>query len=147
MPEARVWAWQRPKIKYGFIIGIAFGGTATASTIIIQDSVGYSKRGTAMAANSLLRTLGQTIGISVFGNIFNLHITKYFVQQGIKGIDPGNLYQSSAFHTTLSAEQIRLSLNSSMHVLFIVFIIISCLSFLLTIIMPEIKREEKGEAA
>jgi len=131
---------------YGFIIGIGFGGAVTALTIIIQDSVEYNKRGAAVAANTLLRTLGQTIGISIFGNIFNLYITKYFIQQGIKGINPSNLYQSSASHAALSAEQIRISLNSSMHVLFVVFIIISCLSLVLSIVMPKIKGKEKNEA-
>ncbi|HWQ75538.1 MAG TPA: MDR family MFS transporter, partial [Syntrophomonas sp.] len=130
---------------YGFIIGIAFGGVATALTIIIQDSVEYNNRGAAVAANTLLRTLGQTIGISVFGNIFNLHITKYFIQQGIEGINPSNLYQSAAAHAALTTEQIRLSLNSSMHVLFVVFIIISCLSLVLSMTMPKIKGKEADE--
>mgnify|MGYP002344561298 CR=1 FL=1 len=121
---------------YGFIIGIGFGGAATVLTIIIQDSVEYNQRGAAVAANALLRTLGQTIGISVFGNIFNLYITKYFIQQGIRGVDPSNLYQSSAVHVALTTEQIRLSLNSSLHVLLVVFIIISCLSLILSIAMP-----------
>lgn len=132
---------------YGFIIGIAFGGIVTALTLIVQDSVEYNKRGVAVAAYSLLRTLGQTIGISVFGNIFNLYITKYFIQQGIKGIDPSNLYQSSASHNAVAMEQIRLSLNSSMHVLFIVFVTISCLSLILSIIMPKIKGKDEAEAA
>lgn len=124
---------------YGFVIGIGFGGVSTALIMIVQDSVDYSKRGTAVAANSLLRTLGQTIGISVFGNIFNLGITRYFTAQGIMGINPADLYQSSSSHNTLSAEQVKLSLNNSLHVLFIVFIVISCLSLLLSIIMPKVK--------
>ncbi|MDR1159331.1 MAG: MFS transporter [Syntrophomonadaceae bacterium] len=126
---------------YGFIIGIAFGGVVTALTVIIQDSVEYNNRGAAMAANALLRTLGQTIGISVFGNIFNLYITKYFVQQGIEGVNPSNLYQSAAVHPALTAEQIRLSLNSSIHVIFIAFIILSCLAIALSIAMPKMIRD------
>lgn len=132
---------------YGFVLGIGFGGASTALTIIIQDSVDYSKRGAAVATNSLLRTLGQTIGISIFGNIFNLHITKYFMSQGIEGVDPGNLYQTSASTNALSAEQIALSLNSSMHVLFIAFIIISGVSLILSIAMPGRKGKEQNETA
>ena len=130
-------------LAYIFIIGIGFGGAGTALIIIVQDSVEYNKRGAAVAANTLLRTLGQTIGISVFGSIFNLYIMKYFMQQGIKGINLSNLYQSSASHTALSAEQIKLSLNSSMHVLFIIFIIISCLSLVLSIVMPGMKEKRR----
>jgi len=130
-------------LVYIFISGIGFGGVCTALIIIVEDSVEYNKRGAAVAANTLLRTLGQTIGISVFGSIFNLYITKYFMQQGIEGINPSNLYQSSASHSALSAELIKLSLNSSMHVLFIIFIIISCLSLVLSIVMPGMKEKRR----
>ncbi len=132
---------------YGFILGIGFGGITTALTTIIQDSVEYNKRGTAVATNSLLRTLGQTIGISIFGNIFNSYITKYFIQHGISGIEPSNLYQSSLSHHALTPEQIRLSLNSSIHVLFVAFIIISCLSLILSIAMPGTKKKEQRQTA
>ena len=125
---------------YGFMIGVGFGGVSTTLIMIVQDSVDYGKRGTAMAANSLFRTLGQTIGISVFGSIFNLGITQYFTTQGIMGINPTDLYQSSSSNSALSTEQISLSLNSSLHLLFIVFIIISCISLLLSIIVPKIRR-------
>ncbi|MCL2336066.1 MAG: MFS transporter, partial [Firmicutes bacterium] len=48
-----------------FVMGIGFGGAYTTLTMVIQSSVGYAKRGTAMAANSLFRTLGNTIGVSI----------------------------------------------------------------------------------
>ena len=79
-----------------FVIGIGFGGVSTALTVSVQDSVEYNKRGSAMAANSLLRTLGQTIGISVFGNIFNVYIANYLTEHGVKGVDTANLQSSAA---------------------------------------------------
>lgn len=123
-------------LGYLFIMGIAFGGSFTTLTIIVQDSVTYNKRGAAVAVNSLLRTLGQTIGISVFGSVFNLYITKYFIALGINGINPSNLYQSSLSDKIITTEQITLSLNSSIHVLFIIFIVISVLAIALSIVMP-----------
>lgn len=132
-------------LAYGFMLGIGFGGISAALTIIVQDSTEYNKRGAAVGTNTLLRTLGQTIGVSVFGTIFNRYITNYFSMHGIEGVDPGNLY-SSAAQTALSAEQIKLSLNSSMHVLFAAFILITCLSLILAMIMPgkETKRAVKA---
>ncbi|AFQ43948.1 MDR family MFS transporter [Desulfosporosinus meridiei] len=123
-------------LMYCFILGIGFGGASTALTIIIQDSVDYHQRGSAVGANSLLRTLGQTIGISVFGNIFNSHITNYFIRHGIEGVNSGNLYQLSSFGLALTSEQICLSLNSATHVLFIAFVVISGLSLILSLAMP-----------
>ncbi|HZK18072.1 MAG TPA: MDR family MFS transporter [Clostridia bacterium] len=125
---------------YGFVVGLGFGGASTALTIIIQDSVGYSKRGIAMGANSLSRALGQTIGISIFGNVFNSGIVKYFNKQNITGINPADLYQSTPAQSILTSEQVILSLNSSLHTLFLVFFAVACISLLLAIFMP--KQEE-----
>lgn len=124
-------------IIYVFIMGFGFGGAFTTITIIIQESVEYNKRGAATATNSLLRTLGQTIGVSVFGSIFNLYIIKYFIKLGINGVDPSNLYKSSTYNAAVTSEQVRLSLNSSLHVLFIILIIITILSLILSIAMPK----------
>jgi len=128
---------------YVFIMGFGFGGAFTTLTLIVQESVEYNKRGVAIATNSLLRTLGQTIGVGVFGSIFNLYIIKYFIQLGVKGVDPSNLYNSSAQNAFITAEQIKLSLNSSLHVLFMILIIISILSLVLSVLMPKIANKTK----
>lgn len=69
------------------IIGFGLGGVLSVLTIIIQESVGYDKRGAATATNSLVKTIGETIGISLFGSIFNLYIAKYFIDLGINGVE------------------------------------------------------------
>lgn len=126
------------------IIGFGLGGALSVLTIIIQESVGYNKRGAATATNSLVKTLGETIGISIFGGIFNLYIVKYFTRRGISGIDSSNLYNSSANNYILTNEQIKLSINSSLHVLFIILIIIAILSLILSIAIPKLsKMDEK----
>ena len=127
-------------LLYIFLIGFAFGGASTALTIIIQDSVGYGQRGAAMGVNSLLRTLGQTIGISIFGSIFNSSITDYLIKQGISGVNASNLYQSA-----VSAKQIVLAINSSMHVLFIAFAVISALALAVAVLMPKVTGPEYKE--
>ena len=124
-------------LAFNFLLGIGFGGTGNALTIMIQDSVAYRQRGAVVATNTLLRTLGQTIGISVFGNIFNASITNYFLRRGIQGVNPSNLYQSVSSFGTLSLEQVQLALNTSLHVLFAVFLAISVLSVLLSLLMPK----------
>ncbi|ADL52917.1 MDR family MFS transporter [Clostridium cellulovorans] len=128
-------------IIYVFIMGFGFGGAFTTLTIVIQESVVYNKRGAATAANSLLRTLGQTIGVSVFGSIFNLYIVKYFTQRGINGVDPSNLYTSSTYSSVISSDQVKLSINNCLHGLFIILIIISALAVVLSIIMPKISQK------
>lgn len=127
-------------IIYAFIMGFGFGGAFTTLTIIIQESVEYNKRGAATAANSLLKTIGQTIGVSIFGSIFNIYIIKYFTQLGINGVDSSNLYNSA-----VTDQQIKLSLNSSLHFLFIILIGIAVISLFSSMIMPKIMESSKTE--
>lgn len=121
-------------IVYGFIMGFGFGGAFTTLTIMVQESVGYNKRGAATAANSLVRTLGQTIGVSVFGIILNMNIVKYFNNIGRTGIEPNNLYSKATLSSGVSLQQIKQSLNSGLHEVFITFIIIALLSLALSFI-------------
>jgi EmrB/QacA subfamily drug resistance transporter len=125
---------------YTFIMGLGFGGAFTTLTIIIQESVEYNQRGAATAVNALLRTLGQTIGISIFGSMFNLFITRYFTGLGIAGVDPANLYQSAA----ITAMQIKLSLNSSLHIIYLTLITISILSVVLSAVLPQVAWKDKA---
>ena len=116
---------------YVSLTGFGFGGCFTTLTIVVQSSVDYNKRGAATASNSLVRTLGQTIGVSVFGIIFNLSIVKYFYNIGIKGVDVSNLYSSTAY-----LEHIKFSLNSGLHNIYIVIILITLVSLALSFSLP-----------
>lgn len=121
-------------IIYVTVMGFGFGGAFTILTITVQEAVDFNRRGVATATNSLLRTLGQTVGVSVFGSVFNMFITGYFINQGIIGINPGNLY-SAAANSAVTVEQIKLSINSSLHFLYIIFIILSAAVLLLSLAM------------
>lgn len=119
-------------IIYAIILGTGFGGIFTTLTIVVQASVDYSNRGAATASNSLLRTLGQTIGVSVFGSIFNLNISKYFNRIGIRGVDPNHLYSSIASETGITLEHIKTSQNTGLHVIFTGLILITILCVFLS---------------
>lgn len=54
-----------------FLIGIGFGLSFTIYTVVIQSSVETSVRGAATSSNTFLRVLGQTMGISLLGAVFN----------------------------------------------------------------------------
>ena len=129
-------------IVYGFIMGFGFGGAFTTLTIVVQESVGYEKRGAATAANTLVRTLGQTIAVSVFGSILNMNIVKYFNNIGVNGIEPNNLYSKSTLSSGVSLEQIKLALTTGLHKVFTVFIIIALVSLALSFIFDS--RLKKG---
>lgn len=128
-------------ITFVFIMGFGFGGAFTTLTIVVQTSVDYSKRGAATASNSLLRTIGQTIGISIFGSIFNSNIIKYFSKKGIKGVDPNHLY--SATDIGISAESIKASQYMGLNVIFISLIIITVMCFIASFTLNSTLKEEE----
>ena len=124
-----------------FIMGFGFGGAFTTLTIVVQASVDYSKRGAATASNSLVRTLGQTIGVSIFGSMFNLSIIKYFNNIGITGIKPNSIYSTTSTGLNLSLQNIEASLNSGLHVIFIALILFSVISLLLSVTLSSELKE------
>lgn len=126
-------------IIYDAIAGFGFGGALTTLTILIQEAVSYQKRGAATATNSLLRTLGQTIGISIFGSVFNTEIIRYFKGIGKEGINPNDLYGSSAPASAISSEQIIKALNGSVNTLFIIIAVIVGVALGLALLLPRMK--------
>ncbi|MDQ0189836.1 MDR family MFS transporter [Alicyclobacillus cycloheptanicus] len=56
------------------VIGLGMGYSVTPTTVMIQASVGWQMRGAATASNTFMRSLGQTVGITVFGAVFNRSI-------------------------------------------------------------------------
>jgi EmrB/QacA subfamily drug resistance transporter len=116
----------------GFGIGAAF----TALTIIVQESVTFEQRGSAIAINSLLKNLGQTIAISVYGGVFNMQIIHGFEREGITQFDLGNLYDMAVYQAGVTWSQIVGVLSDSLHILFMVIIAVVVLALLLAVIMP-----------
>lgn len=133
-------------ILYAFLMGFGFGGCFTTLTIVVQSSVGYNKRGAATALNSLVRTLGQTIGVSIFGSLFNLNIIKYFRDLGINGIEPNNLYSAASLSKGVSVEHIKLSLSSGIHMVFTAFIMIAIVSLVFSITLSRTMKDERVES-
>lgn len=128
------------------IMGIGLGGAFTTLTILVQASAEYDMRGAATATNSLIKTLGQTLAVSVFGTVFNSHITGYFNGLGVKGITPDDLNSGSALLGGLPVEHIKISQSSAIHFVFIILIIIGIASFLLSLTLSNnLKGKETDE--
>lgn len=63
--------WIGIMIVYGFGMGVL----NTPLTVILQSVFGWEMRGVANGSNALMRSLGQTIGIAIFGMVFNRYVT------------------------------------------------------------------------
>lgn len=69
----------------GFL-GLGFGVTITTTTVVTQNSVSQDQIGVATSFNTLCRTLGQTLMVSVYGIVINLHLASGVQKFQSKGI-------------------------------------------------------------
>lgn len=122
---------------FNAMYGIGFGFSFTVFTIIAQSSVGYSLRGASNALNTFTKSIGQTIGVAVFGTLINLRI----VAQTAAGTPSGFQVSQDDINNLLSPEKVhKLSpelwselkhvLQNSLHTLFIVMAVIAIIGVL-----------------
>lgn len=106
-------------IIYTFLAGLSFGLSLTSITVAVSSAVGWELRGSAVASNNFIRTLGQTIGITVFGLL--LH--------------------------TGQADRIEATvLAGSLHTIFIWVAVLSVFVVFVSIGMPKIKQPEQQQS-
>jgi EmrB/QacA subfamily drug resistance transporter len=128
------------------VIGLGMGYTVTPTTVLIQSAVGWQMRGAATASNTFVRSLGQTIGITILGSLFNSSTSKYAVAHIQGGTHAGNitsLLQSSGGQSAAMAkipsamrELINQTLAHALHQIFIVIFIIAVATLIATLFLP-----------
>ncbi|MCL5058971.1 MAG: MFS transporter, partial [Actinobacteria bacterium] len=123
------------------VIGFGMGCSMTPLTVLIQSAVGWNLRGAATASDRFTRSLGQTVGIAVFGTVFNNNLNSYVqnhVQGGWQGGDISNALTSGA-GTNIPAnvlEQLRTGMAQSLHLVFILVFAISIVTLLISAVLP-----------
>jgi EmrB/QacA subfamily drug resistance transporter len=137
------------------VIGFGMGCSSTPLTVLIQSAVGWNLRGAAMASNTFSRSLGQTVGIAVFGTLFNSALNRYVQSHVQGGWQSGDI--SKALTSGLGAnipasvlEQLRNGMAQSLHSIFILVFAISIVTLLSSAILPshsQIMAQQKTEIA
>ncbi|MCL1879133.1 MAG: MFS transporter [Actinomycetia bacterium] len=126
------------------LMGFGIGGAFATTTMAIQDSVGYEKRGTAVSLNSLLKSLGQTIGIGGLGVAFNAALLQGFIGAGIVCYNLANLYDLSSYQSGVSWTQVVDVLSSSMQLLFLMVIVMLAAALASGLLIPKQQRKTSG---
>ncbi|MBE4908516.1 MFS transporter [Bacillus luteolus] len=103
-----------------FVMGMGFGFATTAFTVIIQSSVEMNMRGSAGSLNTLMRTLGQTLGVALLGAAMNYVM---------------NANASSGMASPLV-------IGEGLHTVFIISAIVALVSLLVTLWIPKRNAEE-----
>ncbi|WP_410502739.1 MDR family MFS transporter [Exiguobacterium acetylicum] len=127
------------------LIGIGFGLSQPVFMVVLQTSVDWSLRGSATAVNSFLSTTGQTLGVAIFGTIFNLSILRSFAASDtLSGyaIDP--FFQSSTAKSFGQDVQYaaEIALSHGLRYVFIGGIICAVLAFAMTWRLPKVRPED-----
>lgn len=79
------------------LIGVGFGLSQPMFIVVLQTVVSYRERGTATAANSFLSTVGQTLGVAVFGAVFNFIVLSGFrTEEALRGVSLESFFNRAA---------------------------------------------------
>lgn len=139
-----------------FLIGAGMGFSALAMLLSVQSSVGYSMRGTATAMVTFIRTLGQTVGLAIFGTIVNLQLLRRL--EAIPGLVPAeatarealnminNLVDPAQRQLIPAAQLASLeqALADSLMPVFWLLVAIAALNAAVTMFMPKVRPEEQA---
>jgi EmrB/QacA subfamily drug resistance transporter len=114
------------------ICGTGFGLTVTTSLISVQNTVESTEIGVATSFNTLARTLGQTLMISVFGIVMNATMLR-----GVRQTEGTTLKMMDKLINPMTANQLsanllpklRQILFSSLHNVFIVALILIIVAY------------------
>lgn len=100
------------------ITGIGLGATMVVCTVTAQTSVPHSQIGVATSFNTLLRTIGQTIMVSVFGIVLNISNNFGLKEAGIQDQEIMNRLVDPTAAKKLSTDillQLRAILYDGLH--------------------------------
>lgn len=126
------------------ILGVGLGITMTTSTVTAQNSVPSDQMGVATSFNTLVRTLGQTIMVSIFGLLLNGITTSELAQTSISD-DPDIMNQLVNPQTAKLIDPdllapLRDILYDGLHAVYLVGVILIIGALLLTIFVREGKK-------
>ncbi len=124
--------------------GIGLGITITGSTVKAQSSVSHENVGVATSFNTLMRTLGQTIMVSIFGVILNNHLNNEIAANSDLGLKREMIDQLSNRETlaqlaTDLVEPLREILYKGLHSVYFVGVIL----LVIAIILNQFQKSEK----
>lgn len=125
------------------VCGLGFGCVSTVFTIIAQSSVDFRQRGASTALNTFTRSLGQTLGVAVFGLWLNLSLSRSLAGSG-EGAGQADInalldpHQGAAALPAGAGEGLRTALADGLHGLFVA---LACIAIAALAISFTLRRE------
>ena len=119
------------------VMGFGMGFLSTSAIVIIQDSVGWSERGSATASNIFSRNLGSTLGAAVLGGVLNVSMAHRGGSAGSVSFDQ---IRRLLDHPAKAAGDaaVRAALGQSLHVTFLAVFLITVVTLFLATLVPSV---------
>jgi EmrB/QacA subfamily drug resistance transporter len=135
------------------LTGLGFGFAFTVFTITVQTSVPWRLRGAATASNAFVRSLGQTLGIAVFGASLNASMADAGRSAGL-----GSAFNIGELSRVLNPqvgsapapgieEKLREVLAAGLHGVFFLFVLIAAAGVVLAVLLPSRRLSDFGAAS
>lgn len=128
------------------LIGAGFGLLSTPSLVGVQSMVGWEQRGVVTGSIIFTRNLGQSLGASIFGAIFNNSMAIQLKSAtGNLSVDPTGVLKilenpSLDLGSRLTLQKI---INSATHHIYYGLVIFAVITFLFIIIVPDQGKPEE----
>ena len=140
-----------------FLLGISFGCQMQNTLVAVQAATRQREVAMATTVRNFFRNGGGVLGLAISGALkhtsmprqFNYALTSQFPDETIDRFEDDPLSIAQAFPDPMDPLRIK-AVNAyaeSLRIVFLVFIPISALAFLVSIILPEYRldRDEEGE--
>jgi len=124
-----------------FLFGFGMGLLTTTSTVMIQSSVDWTRRGSATASNIFSRLLGSTLGVAILGGVLNNALQRELAGSGMAGVTLDSIREVLQSHDAGHVDPTQFALlqhalDNGLHRAFIAVVAMSALAFLVTLLLP-----------
>jgi hypothetical protein len=124
-----------------FLFGFGMGLLTTTSTVMIQSSVDWSKRGSATASNIFSRLLGSTLGVAILGSVLNNSLEHALAGSGMGHVTLDSMREVLQSHAAGQIEPrqfaiLQHALDLGLHHTFLAVMAVSALAFVMTLFLP-----------
>ncbi len=133
-----------------FAIGVGLGFINTSSIVTIQATVTWDRRGSATAANLLMRLMGNSVGAALLGGVLNASVVAGIARAGASDVidlgsverllEPAGPASAGPELAPAVSELLRQLLAGGIERVFVVTCAAALLLFVLTLLWPRSRR-------
>jgi EmrB/QacA subfamily drug resistance transporter len=127
------------------LLGAGLGLTMQVLVLAVQNAVQYSDLGAATSLATFARSIGGSIGVAVFGSVFNnrlaANLPKHIPQVALRALHGTSVAANPAQVKDLPAlvrDGLRLAFSDSLHVVFLSAVPFALIAFVLTWFLREV---------